>query len=64
MPSIRVLDPKGVTIGTWSRENITIPAQGVIDVNKMGQASYDGKLLNLSMDVRKKLVEAKRAVNE
>jgi len=59
--SLRVLDRRGVVVGTWVRgEVFTVRAGESISINPSGVPTFRGKVLNLPSDVQRKLVVARR----
>lgn len=59
--SLRILDRKGIVVGTWVRgEVFNLRAGDRITFNPSGVPMYRGKILNLSADVQNRLVVARR----
>jgi hypothetical protein len=61
--SLYVTDRKGVVVGSWKRgEVFTVLSGDSIIINSSGIATYKGVVLNLPVNVRQKLVAARRVV--
>jgi len=61
--SLYVTDRKGVVVGSWKRGEVFAVRSGdSIAINPSGIATYRGVVLNLSAEVRQKLVAARRVV--
>ncbi len=63
--SLRVTDPRGIVIASWKVGDVfTAPRGSRITINASGVATFNGKVLNLPLNVRESLVARQRVVVE
>jgi hypothetical protein len=65
MATLRIISKNSVIVGTWKPgEVFRLRAGDNIALNQCGVPMFRGKILNLSADVQRKLVDSRRAVLE